>query len=377
MIMSDGMTLRRLLQWALVTTFCVIVLGAWVRLNHAGLGCPDWPGCYGHATWPVKPDDIARANEAFPERAVEVPKAWREMVHRFLAGALGLMVLGLAWIASTGDTFARRAVLASGVLAASAIGFYTFDWRTFALIPAGLAIALPMAAAARLPADVSRRTLVFVFGLIVFQALLGKWTVTLQLKPIIVTAHLLGGMATFALLTWALLCLGRPSRVRPPVGRGLALAALVVVIGQIFLGGWTSTNYAALSCPDFPTCTGRWWPEMDFREAFTLFREIGVNYEGGILDATARATIHHTHRVGALIVLLVVGALVLALLRSPSGRGLGLLVGVLLAVQIALGIANVVYDLPLSIATAHNGVAALLLGSLLMVLARTRREQIR
>jgi cytochrome c oxidase assembly protein subunit 15 len=375
--MTDLRLLRRLLQCAVLTAFCVIVLGAWVRLNHAGLGCPDWPGCYGHLTWPVHPDDIARANAAFPERAVEVPKAWREMVHRFLAGALGLMVLALAWIASGQDAFARRAVIASGALAAAAIGWYTLDWRTFALIPAGLAIALPMAAAARLPADVSRRTLVFVFGLIVFQALLGKWTVTLQLKPIIVTAHLLGGMATFALLVWALLCLGQPSPVRPPVGRGLALAALGVVIAQIFLGGWTSTNYAALSCPDFPTCTGRWWPQTDFRAAFTLVREIGVNYEGGILDATARATIHHTHRVGALIVLLVVGALIVALLRSPSGRGLGVLVGALLTLQIALGISNVVYDLPLSIATAHNGVAALLLGSLLVVLARTRREPIR
>lgn len=364
---------RRLIWTAVAVTLAVIVLGAYVRLSHAGLGCPDWPGCYGHVTWPTASDDIARANEAFPQRAVEVPKAWKEMVHRFLAGGLGLIVLALAWIAAARERQARAAVVGAALLASAAIGLYTADVRTAALLPAAGAMLWPMLAAWRLRVPTSYRFALAALGLIIFQALLGKWTVTMQLKPIVVTGHLLGGLSTFALLLWSVLHLDGNPAGRLTLPSRWALIALLVLIVQLFLGGWTSTNYAALACPDFPTCVGRWWPDTDFGEAFVLFREIGVNYEGGILDATARATIHHTHRVGALIVLIVYATVIFRLLRDHAGRALGLALAATLATQIGLGISNVVYDLPLPVATAHNGVAALLLAWTLVALARATR----
>ncbi len=363
----------RLLAWfAVAITLCVIALGAYVRLSHAGLGCPDWPGCYGHATWPNASDEIAAANAAFTERAVEVPKAWREMVHRFLAGGLGLLVFALAWMGSRDRPNVRIAIVASAFLAIAAMASYTVQWRTFALLPAAAAIVLPIIAAWRLDAPTPHRVAVATLGVIIFQALLGKWTVTLQLKPIIVTAHLLGGMTTFALLVWAAL----QSEARWKRGRtvsvGFATVALVVVALQIFLGGWVSTNYAALSCPEFPTCLGRWWQGEGLAEGFVLFREIGVNYEGGILDGSARAAIHMMHRWGALLTTLVVGVLALRLWMIGA-RGLATALGAVLALQIALGIANVVLSLPLPVATAHNGVAAILLGCVIVVLHRARQ----
>lgn len=364
----------RLWAWiAVATTLCVIVLGAYVRLTHAGLGCPDWPGCYGHITWPNQSHEIEAANQAFPQRAVEVPKAWREMVHRFLAGALGLIVLALAISAARRHRPALLSVIAAAVLASAAIATYTLDFRTAALLPAALSIVLPLLAAWRLPGTLAERTVVASLGVIIFQALLGKWTVTLQLKPAIVTMHLLGGMTTFALLLWAALHSERLA-VRWPALRGLALFSLVVLVIQIFLGGWTSTNYAALACPDFPQCQGSWWPRMDFAEAFVLWREIGVNYEGGILDAAARTAIHYTHRLWAVVVVLVLGALIWRLYRHAEGRPAAALLGGLLTLQIILGASNVWFDLPLPVATAHNGVAALLLGVLLMIYARGRLE---
>lgn len=365
---------RRLIWVTVVVTLTVIVLGAYVRLSHAGLGCPDWPGCYGHVTWPTASEDIARANEAYPQRAVEVPKAWKEMVHRFLAGGLGVIVLALAWIAAGRERQARVAVVGAALLAITAIAMYTADVRTAALLPAAAAMLWPIWAARRLDAPTSYRFVLAALGLIIFQALLGKWTVTMQLKPIVVTGHLLGGLSTFALLLWAALHLNGSPAGRLALARRLAVLALLVLIGQLFLGGWTSTNYAALACPDFPTCVGRWWPETNFREAFVLFREIGVNYEGGILDATARATIHYTHRIGALVVLIVYAGLILNLLRDRAGRTLGVALAGALTVQIGLGISNVVYDLPLSVATAHNGVAAVLLALTLVVLSQSRRQ---
>ncbi|MFO1493654.1 MAG: COX15/CtaA family protein [Lysobacterales bacterium] len=365
---------RRLIWVTVVVTLTVIVLGAYVRLSHAGLGCPDWPGCYGHVTWPTASEDIARANEAYPQRAVEVPKAWKEMVHRFLAGGLGVIVLALAWIAAGRERQARVAVVGAALLAITAIAMYTADVRTAALLPAAAAMLWPIWAARRLDAPTSYRFVLAALGLIIFQALLGKWTVTMQLKPIVVTGHLLGGLSTFALLLWAALHLNGSPAGRLALARRLAVLALLVLIGQLFLGGWTSTNYAALACPDFPTCVGRWWPETNFREAFVLFREIGVNYEGGILDATARATIHYTHRIGALVVLIVYAGLILNLLRDRAGRTLGVALAGALTVQIGLGISNVVYDLPLPVATAHNGVAAVLLALTLVVLSQSRRQ---
>jgi cytochrome c oxidase assembly protein subunit 15 len=205
-------------------------------------------------------------------------------------------------------------------------------------------------------------------ALVILQAALGMWTVTLLLKPLVVTAHLLGGLATLALLFWLVLHSGGHLQTlaarSPALLRGFALAALAVLILQIFLGAWTSTNYAALACPDFPTCQGRWWPETDFGEAFTLWRGLGVNYEYGVLENTPRLTVHLSHRLGALVTLLAMLGLAFYLMlaeRSPALRRLG---GTLLAavmLQAGLGVSIVLLHLPLPLAVAHNGGAALLL----------------
>lgn len=314
----------RLGLFATALALVVVVLGAWVRLSDAGLGCPDWPGCYGHIDVPRSEAEVTRAEQAFPERPVEAAKAWKEMVHRYFAGTLGLVIAALAFVA----------------------------WRN---------------------RDDPRQQLVLpvlLVALVVFQAALGMWTVTLLLKPVIVMAHLLGGMSVLALLWWVWL------RSAPPAGyatgssdsarlRPWALFALAVLVVQISLGGWTSANYAALHCPDFPTCQGSWWPPMDFGEAFTLWRGLGIDYEGGVLGNDARVAIHVMHRIGALITLLVLGWLgwrAMALGHyQPALRTAGLLLLIVLAAQVSLGIGNVVLSLPLPVAVAHNGVGALLL----------------
>lgn len=322
-------TIHKLAMIAVVVAFCVIVLGAWVRLSHAGLGCPDWPGCYGHVTWPEATHEIAEANMAFPERPVEPGKAWREMVHRYLAGSLMLLVFAIAWKAWR-DPYVNR---------------------------------------------VAKYIATVLVLLIIFQALLGMWTVTLKLKPVIVMAHLLGGLASFSLLLWLMFSNRRrvgdkPStriqRMRSPI-----ITAIVVLTMQIALGGWTSANYAALACPDLPQCTGQWWPETDFSEAFVLWREVGVNYEGGILDQPARAAIHLTHRIGAIITLLVLATLAIRAYRVPKLRGGSQLLMALVLTQFTLGVLNVMLHLPLPNAVAHNAGAALLLATLLGLLDKT------
>lgn len=305
---------------ATILTLGVVVLGAFVRLTDAGLGCPDWPGCYGQLDVPRTTEQIERANQAFPERPVEITKAWIEMIHRYVAGILGLMIAAIAVIA----------------------------WRRRHL---GVRVGLPFA----------------LLALVIFQSLLGMWTVTLLLKPAIVTAHLIGGLTTLTLLfLFTLTHAPRlPSMAAPPAVGRLAGFALGVLIIQIVLGGWTSTNYAALACPDFPTCQQQWWPDMDFGTGFTPWQEgIGVDYEHGILESPARTAIHKVHRLGAIVAALVIGGLALACLvarRPPALRAAGATILVVLAAQLALGIGNVVYHLPLWMATAHNGGAALLL----------------
>ena len=305
---------RRLAMAALLLCAVVVVFGAYVRLSDAGLGCPDWPGCYGHLTVPTEAEHIERAREDFPERPVEHAKAWKEMAHRYLASTLGLLIVGLALLS----------------------------------FRAGMPRVLPKV----------------LLGLVVFQGLLGMWTVTWLLKPLAVTAHLLGGMATLALLFW--LWLGtRPAAApapRPPRTRRLAGLALALLAGQIFLGGWTSSNYAALACIDLPTCHGSLWPELDIGEAFTLWRGLGQNYEYGVLDSRARVTIHHLHRVGAVVV--TAGFLLLAgwlWRRGGAWRRDGLVILAALALQVALGVGLVLLHLPLGLAAAHNAGAALLL----------------
>jgi len=318
-----NMAIQRLTIFAVILALGVVVLGAYVRLSDAGLGCPDWPGCYGHLTVTQAEQNTSSVNEAYPERPLETGKAWKEMVHRYFAGILGLIVFAIAFMAW------RRRKITTGEI-----------WK----LPQFLAV------------------------LIVFQALLGMWTVTLLLKPVIVMLHLLGGMATLSLLWWLYM---RESdfAMDTSVTSGTrlntaAMIGLIIVVTQIALGGWTSANYAALACPDFPTCQNEWWPPTDFNEAFVLWRGLGVDYEGGVLDNAARVTIHLVHRIGAVVTFLFIGWLALrALLHNTSSvvRKTGAAMLALLLAQIGLGIANVVMGLPLWVASAHNGVAALLL----------------
>jgi cytochrome c oxidase assembly protein subunit 15 len=374
MSMRSLFTPARLAAFATAFAFCVIVFGAFVRLSNAGLSCPDWPTCYGKATWPGHEHEIARANEAFPERPFETHKAWREQVHRMIAGTLGLLVFALALSAAWRRRPLVAMLLAAAACAAAGIVLYMKQSYAVSALLSAIAIALPLAAAARLQRSAPWRVAVVAFAVVIFQAMLGMWTVTWLLKPIVVMGHLLGGLLTFALLGYVALRLGwhgapepAQQRLRPLVVAGLGLLAL-----QIALGGWTSANYAALACGmDFPTCAGSWWPMTDFREGFVLWRGIGVNYEGGVLDASARAAIQLAHRIGALVVF--GGLLALAAVAWRRGlRALAALLGTLVCAQVALGIANVKLLLPLPVATAHSGVAALLLLALIALLVRVQ-----
>jgi cytochrome c oxidase assembly protein subunit 15 len=322
-------TMHRLAMIAALIAFCVIVLGAWVRLSHAGLGCPDWPGCYGQLTWPDAVVEIETANQAFPERPFESNKAWREMVHRYLAGTLMLLVFAMGWLAWRGPEHYRKFKALTSVLVL----------------------------------------------LIIFQALLGMWTVTLKLKPIIVMAHLLGGLTSFSLILWLMFSSRNKLTDKPSMGvrrmRGSIITATLILGLQIALGGWTSANYAALACPDIPTCNGQWWPEANFKEGFILWREVGVNYEGGLLDQQSRTAIHLAHRIGAIVTLLVLITLAFRLLKIPRLRSGGQVLMSLILIQFTLGILNVVLYLPLPNAVAHNAGAALLLMTLLSLLNKT------
>ena len=307
---------RYLIWFATALTLGVVVLGAYVRLNDAGLGCPDWPGCYGELI-PTSIDEAA-ANEAYPERPVEVDKAWYEMVHRYFASTLGFVIILVAWLA----------------------------WRNRQI--EHQPVKLPL----------------ILLAVVIFQGLLGMWTVTLLLKPVIVMAHLLGGLTTLGILFWLLLEDARNKNVMRRIAWPAAVALLALVV-QIALGGWTSSNYAALACPDLPTCLGQWWPEQaDFAEGFVMWRGLGVDYEFGILEAPARVAIHFVHRLGAvcasLILLFVTIRYWMTDMRAAM-RMACLAVWATLVMQVSIGLSAVWFGLPLNVATAHNAVAALLL----------------
>ncbi len=319
----------RLALFGVCFALSVIILGAFTRLVDAGLGCPDWPGCYGHVLWPNDAAEIATANQAFPGAPVELDKTWPEMVHRYLATALGAIVLTIAGLA----------------------------WRHRG---PGQPLKLPL----------------FLLAFVILQGMFGMWTVTLKLWPQVVTAHLLGGFTTISLL-WLLTLrlnnhrweLGQQGSARLARLKPLAVVALLVVIAQITLGGWTTSNYAAVACPDLPTCQAEWWPRMDFAAGFDVFQQVGPNYLGGTMTNEARVAIHMSHRIGAIITLLVVGALSLRLLDDPlsSLRRLGRGVGAILCLQLLLGLGNIVFQFPVWVATAHNAVGALLLMSVVTV----------
>ena len=321
--------LHRLALFATFWAMAVIMYGAYTRLVHAGLGCPDWPGCYGFLTVPTELQDIAIAENRFPDSPVETEKGWPEMVHRYLASTLGLLILGLsllAWKRHKSVNFPR--------------------WHTSLL-------ALT----------------------VVIQGLFGMWTVTLKLWPQVVSAHLLGGFTTLCLLSLLVMRqwfkpIALPGnewhalhRTKPAL-----VFAGILLVGQIALGAWVSANYAAVACPDFPTCQQAFWPEMDFAEGFNLSQEIGPNYLGGNLDNAARVAIHMSHRIGAIVVTILLIAAIILVRRATTSRplrNLASMVAILLTLQIGLGITNVVSSLPLSVAVAHNAVAAVLLVSFL------------
>lgn len=371
--------LRGLSLLAAVFALGLVMFGAFVRLSNAGLSCPDWPTCYGQVTWPQHAQAVAHADAAFPDRPYEAHKAWREQVHRFLAGTLGVLVLALALLASRRRRGASLAVVAGAIFAAVGVGLYIHGERQWSSLLAVLAIGLPLFVAITLKRPAAWKISVLALAVIIFQAMLGMWTVTLLLKPVVVMGHLLGGIATFALLAYAALRYAGVGAMDDRMAdlRKLATIGIVLLVCQIALGGWTSSNYAALACGyglgSFPQCLGQWTPPMDFHEGFVLWRGIGVNYEGGVLDMAARSAIQIAHRIGALVVFCYLGWLS----HKVARRGLrlcGIAMAVALVGQVLLGISNVYFGLPLPVATAHNGVAALLLFTLLATLARTQRR---
>ena len=314
----DDSKISKLSFFGALFTLIVISLGAWVRLTDAGLGCPDWPGCYGLLTTPDTVDELAKAREYYPNADIDVGKAWREMLHRYMAGLLGLYVFFITYISIK---YSKRS--------------YT----------------LP----------------VLISILIIIQAIMGMLTVTMLVKPTIVTTHLFFGMLTATLLFINSL---KYSNISMSLEKIPAIALIIITITwvfliiQILLGGWTSTNYASLACVDFPTCQGTYLPEMDFKQGFNFSQEVGPNYLYCLLDNSARVAIHYSHRISAILVTIVFLVLMSKLWFSAAAP-LASTLGILLLTQISLGIINVVYVLPLYVAIAHNLIAAsLLLGTI-------------
>ena len=314
--------LMLVMRLTILLTLTVIVLGAYTRLSDAGLGCPDWPGCYGKITVPSDAQAVNQANLQFPERALEADKAWIEMIHRYFAGTLGLLIfVVVAWCIKKNITSAGLPLLISAT--------------------------------------------------VIFQALLGMWTVTLKLMPVVVMAHLMGGFTLLSLLC-LLYCrlsnfqtrFGEPSYA--PQIKFWASLGLVVVVGQILLGGWTSSNYAALVCTQLPICEGNWTSYLDFKNAFDFAQQGHENYEFGVLEYPARLTIHVMHRFGAIVATFTVLVVVYQLWKfgQTPHQKLSVIVAIVLFTQISLGISNVWFHLPISVAVLHNLVAAMLLVSM-------------
>ena len=325
-VKRDQLRFRRLVALTAVATLVLIMLGAYVRLSDAGLGCPDWPGCYGNLTPHHSALEIRGAEAIQPGGPVTMAKAWKEMVHRYLAMVVGALIAAIMFAA----------------------------WRNRRLWAQPIVLPSVIAAA------------------VIFQAALGAWTVTLLLKPAIVTSHLLGGITILALLMSLL--------VRQPVNgkwadgimasrglKGFAIAALVVVVAQVALGGWVSTNYAALACADLPTCHGQFAPKMDFANAFHVIRPLGMGPDGSLLTLEALTAIHWAHRVGAIVVSVVLISFAFSLMKVRAGKKAAFMLLGLLAAQVLLGLSNVWFSLPLPVAVGHNGVAAMLVVWMLII----------
>ncbi|MBK1614680.1 heme A synthase [Rubrivivax gelatinosus] len=309
----------------LFLTFDLVVFGAFTRLSDSGLGCPDWPGCYGHASPVGAAAHIAAAEAAQPGGPVSWSKAWIEMIHRYLAMVVGALVLVLA-AASVAER--RRLPHAAGWAVA------TLAW-------------------------------------VLLQGLLGKYTVTWKLFPAVVTLHLLGGLVLLALLVWQRESLRGTRLHAAPALRRLALAATLLLALQIALGGWVSTNYAVLACSGFPLCNGQAWPAMDPGAGFSLWRELGHDADGGLLPVEALVAIHMAHRLFAVIAGAALALLAWRLLRTPACARFGLGLALLLVAQLASGLSNVVLGWPLPAALAHSAGAAALVLLLATLLARS------
>ena len=317
LVKGDRNKYRKLVWITAFLTLDLIMFGSFTRLTDSGLGCPDWPGCYGHSNPHAAFEPIRAAETALPSGPVTHMKAWIEMVHRYFAMAVGVLIITLmvlAWVKRR--ELKQSPWFATGVLL-----------------------------------------------LVCVQGAFGAFTVTMKLQPVIVVTHLLLGMSLLAALIWLGARNDPPHAVAPQAAgmRVAGLAALLLLAVQIFLGGWVSTNYAVLACTDFPLCNGQWVPEMDFAHGFTLWRQLGMTATGDYISHAALVAIHWVHRCFAFIVL---PYLAWFGLRARRMEGLRRHAGWLLAVlalQLATGLSNIVFDWPLVTAVAHNGGAALLL----------------
>lgn len=326
--------IRNLVLVSILLAILVISLGAYTRLTHAGLGCPDWPGCYGHIDVPKTESEITKAELKFPERPVETQKAWNEMIHRYFAGSLGLLILLITIISLKN----RRQ---------------------------GTPVFLPL----------------LILGIVTFQAALGMWTVTMKLMPIVVMAHLLGGFTTLCLLFLLYL---RLTPYRIPMGdftikkyAKYSIIGIFILTAQIALGGWTSSNYAALTCTELPICQDGWVERLTFEESFDLIPPERQTYEFGHLDHDSRVTIHVMHRVGAIVTFLFLAWLAIAVYKNAQTsffRKVPAILLVVLFIQVGLGVSNVAMSLPLAIAVSHNVVAACLMLVLITLAYSLKRK---
>lgn len=322
---------KKITLFTTIMAFCLIVLGAYVRLSDAGLGCPDWPGCFGTLTVPESQMAIEKAQHTFPDQIIENDKAWKEMAHRYVAGILGLLILTIGVLAHKNKKSLKVNIL----------------------VPYSL------------------------LALVFFQAMLGMLTVTLLLKPIIVSAHLIGGMTTLAILTY--ICYEHFNKnskltLKKDVIFYMTRFSLILIFIQIFLGGWTSTNYAGLACTDFPTCHGEWIPNMDLKNGFNIFRNLGQTFEGAPISLDALQAIQWIHRIGAVTVIIYFSYLSLTLMKYKQLRFESMLLLALIASQFVIGIANLMLHLPMVLAVSHNLIAALLVIIMTVINTKIKKQ---
>ena len=322
------MSASRVVNGAIVFALVVILLGGWTRLNDAGLGCPDWPGCFGSLVLPADLSKVEAVAPHFGVEEVDMFKGWLEMIHRYAASFLGLIILFIAGIA--------------------------WQNRRVEGYPVKLSYAL--------------------LALVIVQGIFGMWTVTLLLLPIVVTIHLMGGLTTLTLLVLlrqALSRMNEPVRTSPaPLVKVLFLALFL----QLFLGGWTSTNYAGWACTDWVYCHQDYDTQYDFAEALNPVMDPTINHEGGSMSIEARTAVQVMHRFGGLFLALVSALVIFKYWNRPSARPALIALGCTLALQIVLGFMNVIYMVPLNLATAHHAVAILVLLSCLKINGKLRTE---